>query len=69
MVIVQAVVSHQKLFISQAQRTEKFIVHRLQKIKDKKFYLLAGNSKVIICIRQMHKQSPMSLISPQVMIN
>jgi hypothetical protein len=69
MIIVQAVISHQKLFISQAHKTEKFIVHRLQKIKNKKHYLLAGNSKVIICIRQMHKQAPMSLKAPQVMIN
>jgi len=58
---VQAVLSHQKLFIPQAHKPEKFIVHRLQKIKNKKHHLLAGNSKVIVCIRQMRKQAPMSL--------
>jgi hypothetical protein len=45
MIIVQAVISHQKLFVSQAQRTEKFIVHRLQKIKDRKTLLTCGKLK------------------------
>jgi hypothetical protein len=45
MIIVQAVISHQKLFISQAQRTEKFIVHRLQKIKNRKTLLTCGKLK------------------------
>jgi hypothetical protein len=71
MVIVQAVISRQKTFreTSQAHKTEKFIVHRLQKIKNRKTLLTCGKLKVIICIRQMHKQAPMSLISPQVIIN